>query len=118
MPADLGIEAPRSNRPREAIEILTQLDELTAPELFFTWDALLEAAHLVGQHAQELSEARRARAKYPDRLLLRNELRALAALGRVADVDGGVEESTLLPPTSHLDAGRFLTMRRRRRSAP
>jgi len=84
---DLAVEALYSNRPHETIEILNRREGLAQPEFFFKWHTLMEAYHLVGDHASELREARRAVKAHPDRLLLlRDELQALAALGRVAEV--------------------------------
>jgi len=94
VPVDLAVEALRSNRPNETIEILTSFGDLSAPEFFFKWDALMEGLHMVGEHRRELAEARRAREVYPDRLLmLRDELRALAALGRVEDVERSLDRN-------------------------
>ncbi len=95
---DLAVEAMYSNRPHESIEILTDLEDLSIPGLYFKWDALMEALHMVGDHRRELDQARRARDVYPDRLLmLRNELRALAALGQLDAVEHGLDESLRLP---------------------
>ncbi|NNG17445.1 MAG: hypothetical protein HKM89_13280, partial [Gemmatimonadales bacterium] len=104
--ADLAVEALKSNRAYETIEILSGREGLSTPELYFKWDALMEALHMVGDHSSELIEARGAREIYPDRLMmLRNELRALAALGRIAEVVRGLDESLLLPSQGEIDAG-------------
>jgi len=85
---DLAVEALYANRPHETIEILRGRDGLALPEFYFKWHSLMEALHMVGDHASELREARRAAEVHPGQLLfLRDELQALAALGRVADVD-------------------------------
>ena len=57
------------------------------------------ALHQLGQHEEELKEARRARGIYPD--LLNSwacEVRALVALGRLEEVDSLVDEAVSLPP--------------------
>jgi tetratricopeptide (TPR) repeat protein len=93
---DIAVEALRSNRPNEAIEILSDVQDWGA--LYFQWHTFMEALHMVGDYSSELIQARRAREAFPYRLLmLRNELRALAALGRLDEVDRGIEESLLLP---------------------
>ena len=70
----------------------------------------MEALHMVGDYPNELTEARRAREIYPDRLkMLDNELRALAALGRIDEVDHGLDESLLLLPSQgEIDAGNLM----------
>lgn len=100
---DIADEALRSNRPYETIEILSKMEDL--PAFYFRWLTLMEALHMVGDYSKELIEARRARAAYPDRLMmLNNELRALAASGRIDEVDRGLDESLLLPSQGEIDA--------------
>ena len=102
--ADVAVEALKSNRPHESIEILSPAQP--TPEFYFKWITLMEAFHMVGDYASELAEARRAREAYPDQLMiLGSELRALAALGRIDDVERGLDESLLLPPEGVVVAG-------------
>jgi TolB-like protein len=109
VPGDVAVEALASNRPNESIEILSNLEDL--PAFYFKWNTLIEALHMVGDHSSELIQARRARGTYPDRLMmLRNELRALAALGRINDVDRGLDESLLLPSQGEIDAGTLMLL--------
>jgi DNA-binding SARP family transcriptional activator/Flp pilus assembly protein TadD len=94
-----GIEALGLNRPREAIRILSGIDP-TRGERGSTayWRGLTGAYHAVGDHRRELREARRARRQHPDEpayLLL--EGIALAALGRVREVDRVVDARLALP---------------------
>ena len=82
-------EARRLNRPREAREVLARLDpeEGELRGWIFYWIELAAAHHLLGDHARELELASRCRRLHPDEpaaALL--EIRALAALGREADV--------------------------------
>jgi TolB-like protein len=81
-----GIQAYRMNLAAEAVELLTRI---RPPRGQVDWDAyglqLTEAYHLLGDHDAELQEARRARTARPDLTLhMRDEARALAALGRDA----------------------------------
>jgi DNA-binding SARP family transcriptional activator len=86
-------EARRLNRPAETLAILSRLNP-TRGELrgfFVYWRELTQALHLLGRHVEELEAAARARELYPDHpgvALL--ELRALAALGRVHDIESRV----------------------------
>jgi tetratricopeptide (TPR) repeat protein len=109
VPTDVAFEALRSNRAYEAIEILSGHEGLSTPQLFYRWSDLMEALHVVGDYPSELTEARRALETYPDRLMmLGNELRALAALGRIDEVDLGLDKSLLLPSQGEIDAGNLM----------
>jgi serine/threonine protein kinase/DNA-binding SARP family transcriptional activator/tetratricopeptide (TPR) repeat protein len=104
---DVAVEALKSNRPHESIEILSGNYDLSA--FYFHWQTLMEALHMVGDFDSELAEARRARQAYPDRLvMLRNELRVLAARGRLEEVERGLDESLLLPPEGAVVAGNVM----------
>jgi DNA-binding SARP family transcriptional activator/tetratricopeptide (TPR) repeat protein len=93
---DLGVEALSANHPREAIDALA--DNTALSDFYFQWLTLVEAFHMVGDYRLELREARRVREVYPDRLRpLSAEVRALAAQGRIDDVDRWLDESLLLP---------------------
>ncbi len=90
-----GSAALGANRPREAIEFLTQAD----PESGWLrgwssyWIVLTEAYHRLGDHERELEVARRARDLFPDNLVIRStEGSALAALGRTDEVQAMLEE--------------------------
>jgi len=90
----LGRDALLIDRPREAITILRRLH----PDLgalrdwpYFYW--LTAAYHSLGQHEQELEAARLARRLNPGNLSsLRQEALALAALGRVREVNELLDE--------------------------
>ncbi len=93
-----GHAALGANRPREAIEFLTQAD----PESgwlrgwFPYWMALTAAYHLLGDNERELEVARRARDLFPDNLLIRAaEGSALAALGRTDEVQALLAEGAV-----------------------
>jgi serine/threonine-protein kinase len=89
------------NRPREMIAALTAL----GPDrgLFRGWSVywfyLTFGHHLVGDHRRELKEAREGRRRHPvDFAVLAAEVRALAALGRAADINERLVEAPSLPP--------------------
>ena len=89
------------NRPREMAAALTQL----GPDrgLFRGWSVywfyLSFAHHLVGDHRRELKDALEGRRRHPGELtVLAAEVRALAALGRTADVTERLAEAPSLPP--------------------
>jgi tetratricopeptide (TPR) repeat protein len=89
-----------TNRPREALHALLQadLERGFLRNWGYYWALRTTARHLLGQHRQELTEARRARSQQPELLRSRfAELRSLAALGRVRELERLLEESRLLP---------------------
>jgi len=101
---DIGVEAVMANRPYEAIEMLSSLTD--DPGFYFKWIALAEALHMVGDYDRELSTARHLREAYPDQLMsLEAEARALAALGRLGEVDRTLEDALLLPSVNGVVAG-------------
>jgi predicted Ser/Thr protein kinase/tetratricopeptide (TPR) repeat protein len=93
------------NRPQETIRISRQLDPDRA-ELrgwFLYWRDLTEAHHRLGAHRAELRVARQARLRFPtDPAALRLEVRALAALGRTAELEALLEENMSVDPAPAL----------------
>jgi DNA-binding SARP family transcriptional activator/TolB-like protein len=88
-------QARRLNRPREALRVLAALGpergELRGWRPY--WRELTVAHHMLGSHRQELRDARRAREQYPDYASVALfEARALAALGRVEELDRRIAE--------------------------
>lgn len=78
------------NRPHETIETLAQIDPTRVPPDFQVWIATTtaNALHMIGDYHAELDLARRVRAGRPgSRLMIENELAALAALGRTAELE-------------------------------
>jgi tetratricopeptide (TPR) repeat protein len=76
------------NRPREALAALGEVDSTGGD----AWQ-IAAAYHMLGDHERELETAEQARRAAPDDMLaLRIELVALAALGRVSDVEKRIEE--------------------------
>src|SRR5207245_10015565 len=62
-------------------------------------DLLSFAHHLMGDHRRELKAAVEGRRRHPEELaVLAAEVRALAALGRVADIEQRLVEAPSLPP--------------------
>lgn len=89
------------NRPREMADALTTL----GPDrgLFRGWSVywfyLSFAHHLMGDYHRELKVALEGRRRHPDELtVLAAEVRALAALGRTADINERLTEAQSLPP--------------------
>src|SRR3989449_423316 len=88
------------NRPREMVAALTAL----GPDrgLFRGWSVywfyLTFGRHLEGDHRRELKEALEGRRRHPaDFAVLAAEVRALAALGRAADISERLVEAPSLP---------------------
>lgn len=93
-------EARRLNRPGEALAVLSRLDPERG-ELdgwIFYWIELTMALHFLGDHAEELERARRARSLHPGSpvgILL--EVRALAGLGRSDELARLLDDAEALP---------------------
>lgn len=103
--------AVANNRPREALEMHRELDLrrglLNGTEHYWRWITI--ARHMLGDYRQELSEARLGRVREPQLMgPLFQEARALAALGRTAEVERVLEESLSLPPQSFTPAAVML----------
>lgn len=93
----VGIYALRLNRPSEAIEHLSPLT-LTpwGRERDAVWRHLTASQHILGDHDEELSVARRGREALPaNTSTLLYEAQALAALGRVQEVNRLLDESLM-----------------------
>lgn len=104
-------EARRLNRPREARQILAALE----PEVgelrgwIFYWVELASAHHLLGEHERELDVASRCRQLYPvDSRAVLLEVRALAALGRVTDLDQLIDLALAMPGSRSPDHGTLM----------
>jgi predicted Zn-dependent protease len=96
-----AVDALDINRPREAVTILERLHPdsgaLSGRAGYYNW--LTNAYHLLGEHDRELEAAERARQRFPRNLAtLRMELLALAALGRVREVNARLDDISTLPP--------------------
>lgn len=92
------------NRPREAIETFEVLDPTWEfmKGWYYYWMFYCDAYHLLGDHKAELAAARRGRQQYPNHLsTVVAEMQGLAALGRVDDVNGLLDEAAALPGPAH-----------------
>jgi tetratricopeptide (TPR) repeat protein len=101
---DLAMSAYFTNRPREAIEVFSRplgWDVIVRPEVPFgalTFMFVTGALHELGEHEEELKEARRGGQVYPGLLNMRSyEARALVALGRLDEVDRLADEILATP---------------------
>jgi tetratricopeptide (TPR) repeat protein len=106
-----GLEAIRYNHPQEAIEVLTLLNPegIWMKGWYHYWDVLTRAHHMLGNHKQELKMARRGRKQFPEFLsTLWYETRALAALGRIKEVNKLIDESLALPPQPEWNPGEIM----------
>jgi hypothetical protein len=106
-----GFEARSSNRPRECIEAYSSLD----PEASwwrgwpYYWKEITSAYHMLGEHDKELDAALKGRNQYPSNLgALNNEIRALAALGRIEEVRKCLDESLSFPLQSYYTPGEIM----------
>jgi tetratricopeptide (TPR) repeat protein len=103
------------NQPGEAVEALSYFDpypEWRRAGAHSYWQYLTWALHMLGEYERELAEARAGRDLYPVRAdLLGSEVRSLAALGRVDEVMGLLNEASGLlddPVPAMLVAGEEL----------
>jgi predicted Zn-dependent protease len=106
-----GIIALEINRPREALEWLGTFDinRAAGRNFAFYWNMFTQAHHLLGEHHQELEQALRARELMPDRIEpVWYEIRALAALGRLSEMDPLLDESQRLEWAEEVDPGLVL----------
>jgi tetratricopeptide (TPR) repeat protein len=95
----LAMAAHFTNRPREVVEVLRKPVEWSlrvnpgSPFGALTFLMGTAALHELGEHEEELKEARRGRGVYPDMLNLQAyEVRALVALGRLGEADRLIDE--------------------------
>jgi len=89
------------NRPAEAVTILARMDPDRGPlrGWMYYWSVLSVAHHLLGEHRRELRIAQRARERYGATLdVLALEMGALAALGRVRELEVRVGEAEMARP--------------------
>jgi tetratricopeptide (TPR) repeat protein len=88
-----------ANRPREAKDALRRLDpKLALIPGHASEEFLTTARHMLGEHRPELHGARAARLQHPELRTVWREVRALAARGRVEELERLLQESLSLPP--------------------
>ncbi|HJS46611.1 MAG TPA: serine/threonine-protein kinase, partial [Gemmatimonadales bacterium] len=100
--------ALQTDRPRDALDGLLRVDPDRGLLRGWSsyWTQLAHAQHLLGRHEDELASARALRLRFPDRRVgLTLEVRALAALGRVAAIDSALAADAALPPTTYWSQG-------------
>ncbi len=108
--ARLGV---MTNRPAEAVEALRALDPDRGAMRGWAqyWTQLTHAHHLLGRHDAELAAAREMVRRHPERTVAPVlEARALAAAGRVAELDSVLEVGSLRPPHTYWSQGAALTV--------
>jgi tetratricopeptide (TPR) repeat protein len=98
---NLALIAIWVNRPQEAVDALVTLDPEREPMLGWLsyWAQLTFAHRMLEQHDRELEAARRARALHPgviDPFVY--EARALAALGRMVELDSVLVDAASFEP--------------------
>ncbi len=91
-----GYDAVKFNYPREAVKALSMLDPegIWMKDWPYYWSVMTLAYHMLGRYRAELKLARRGRRQFPEIIwLLQHEVRALAALGRIEEIDGLIDQS-------------------------
>ncbi len=107
----IAVLARQANRPQEAVAVMSGLraacdSGLQDPNHL---GVLTQALHMLGRYEEELQEAWRARELFPDQLSARSqEIRALVALGRVAEARQRAEASMAAPARRAWDAADVL----------
>lgn len=106
----LGAAAVVTNRPQEALEALAYVDPdgpaISGWHVYWLWPTA--AYHMLGEHRRELETAQLGRRQYPNRInTIIYELRALAALGRVEEVNDRLDES-LAPRPDWVDTHSYV----------
>ena len=100
--------ALQTDRPGDALDGLLRADPDRGLLRGWSsyWTQLAHAQHLLGRHEEELASARALRRRFPDRRVgLALEVRALAALGRVAAIDSALAADAALPPATYWSQG-------------
>lgn len=108
-----GLDAYLVNRHTEAIEVLTQMDpdgSLLRGWVYY-WMVLAAAYHVTGDHNQELRISQQARERYGNTLdVLAIEMGALAALGRLEELQTRVAEAEAARPAPWASPGFVLML--------
>jgi len=92
----------------EALKVLSSMDPDRGVLKGWSpyWFELTHAEHLTGDFERELKSAEEARRRYPDsRAGWVHQVRALASLGRVADLDSVMNAAAALPPDTYWSQG-------------
>lgn len=105
---NLALSLARLNRPAEALAQLDSLDPDTGPMRGWPayWSQRSYANHQLGNHQQELADAREMSLRHPAQRVTRViEARALAASGRLAELDSLLRASEQLDPDVYWSQG-------------
>jgi serine/threonine-protein kinase len=105
---NLALVELRAGQVQEALSALGQADPDRGDMRGWSsyWTQLAHAYHMAGDYEQELTAARAMETRYPDRrVALVLEARALAVLGRLADLDSALEVHSTLAPTTYWSQG-------------
>jgi tetratricopeptide (TPR) repeat protein len=109
---NLGVHYTGINQPRAAVLVLSRTDFSRADKYAFShWfnNDLAAAHHILAEYDAELAVARRTLEKSPGEISVRAaEARALAALGRLDELDRSVGEALTLPADDSWNAGSLL----------
>ena len=107
------MDATKNNRPREAVKALSRLD----PEGVWTkdwppyWAVLAHAYHMLGRYRAQLKQARWGCRKFPESTaLFASELSALAALGRIEEIDRLIDQSLNIKLNMTYAPGRLMNV--------
>jgi tetratricopeptide (TPR) repeat protein len=102
-------EAVFNNYPQEAVDLLRELNPFAEGFKNWSgnyWSVLTSAYHLMGNHEQELKEARRGHKQFPEDVeVLAYQAWPLGALGRTKELQKLFEESAALRPASGYSPG-------------
>lgn len=91
------------NRPAEALDVIARIRKDLVPPDFQVWMANTSATafHKIGRYEEELELVRHVQAARPGTpLLINNEFAALAALGRIEEVQARAEAGIFQVPTA------------------
>jgi tRNA A-37 threonylcarbamoyl transferase component Bud32/tetratricopeptide (TPR) repeat protein len=106
-------DALAAYRPREAIEILNDPDIFLAPNYpkEGICDRFSLAYHMLSKHKKELKIARQGRKQFPKSIyILWLEVRALAALGRLKEINELIDESFTVPSQGGWNPGEVMRL--------
>lgn len=110
---NLALALASLNRPAEALAQLDSLDPDRGPMRGWPayWSQRSYALHLLGRHDDELAAARTMTARHPEqRVAWVVMARALAAAGRVAELDSVLRAAEPLPPHVYWSQGAMLVV--------
>ncbi|MCI0436348.1 MAG: AAA family ATPase [Gemmatimonadetes bacterium] len=99
------------NRPRHAVDLLSQIDPNGEAALGLPgyWNLLAHAMHMAGDYKGQLRVGREVLRRLPhEHRAFSYQARALAALGRLRELDAVLEESWLLPSIPEFGPPGFL----------